>query len=53
MPPPGRIVGMAAGVFPVIGHLPEGGGLLDQSSWLMDAFSILNNVDAKLAPPVG
>jgi hypothetical protein len=46
-------MGMAAGVVPIVGHLPETGGTLDQCAWLMDAFSILNEVDAKMAPPVG
>jgi hypothetical protein len=53
MPPPGRIVGMAAGILPIVGHLPEPGGMLDQGAWLMEAFVILNNVESKLAPPVG
>lgn len=44
---------MAAGAIPIVGHLPEPGGVLDQSAWLLEAFSILNTVEAKLAPPVG
>jgi len=53
MPPPGRIGGMAAGLMPVTGHLPEAGGSLDQGAWLMEAFGILNAAEAKLAPPLG
>jgi hypothetical protein len=53
MPPAGRIVGMAAGVIPIVGHLPEAGGTLDQSAWLLEAFSILNDTEQKLAPPTG
>jgi len=44
---------MAAGMIPTIGHLPEHGGTLDQCCWLMEAFSILNDVEQKLAPPTG
>ena len=53
MPPAGRIVGMAAGFIPITGHLPESGGTLDQSVWLLEAFAILNDTEQKLAPPVG
>jgi len=53
MPPPGKIVGMAAGYLPIVGHLPEDGGVLDQSVWLLEAFAILNSVESKLAPPTG
>ena len=52
-PPVGRIVGMAAGVIPVVGHLPEEGGTLDQSAWLMEAFALLNDYEQKFAPPTG
>jgi hypothetical protein len=44
---------MAAGFFPANGHLPEEGGTLDQCCWLMEAFSILNDVERKMAPPTG
>jgi hypothetical protein len=44
---------MAAGVIPTIGHLPEAGGTLDQGAWLMDAFALLNDYEAQLAPPTG
>jgi hypothetical protein len=40
------IGGMAAGLIPVTGHLPEAGGLLDQGAWLLDAFAILDRADA-------
>lgn len=44
---------MAAGIMPVPGHLPEGGGTLDQGNWLMDAFAVLSDVEARMAPPLG
>jgi len=53
VPPPGRIGGMAAGVMPVVGHLPEAGGTLDQGAWLMTAFELLGGFEAKLQPPMG
>jgi hypothetical protein len=30
-------------------HLPDDGGYNDQSAWLLDAFSILNGVEAELS----
>jgi len=53
VPPPGRIGGMAAGVWPVVGHLPEAGGTLDQGAWLMTAFDLLSGFEARLQPPTG
>lgn len=44
---------MAAGIIPIVGHLPEAGGLLDQGAWLMDAFSLLSDYEAQFAPPTG
>lgn len=52
-PPHGRIVGMAAGIIPIVGHLPEAGGTLDQASWVMEAFGLLNSYEMKFAPPPG
>lgn len=46
-------MGMAAGFIPIVGHLPEAGGVMDQSVWLMEAFNILTDVEHKLAPPTG
>jgi hypothetical protein len=45
------IGGMAAGIVPVAGHLPEAGGTLDQGAWLVAAFDILSAAEAKLTPP--
>lgn len=53
MPPPGRIMGMAGGMIPVSGLLPEAGGTLDQGAWVMEAFGLLSAYEQKLAPPVG
>lgn len=36
---------MAAGYVPVVGHMAEPGGTLDQGSWLMDAFQILTSAE--------
>ncbi|CAO3453860.1 hypothetical protein [Azospirillum argentinense] len=47
-PAPGRIGGMAAGVFPVAGHLPEAGGYGDQAAILLDAFEIMSAAEAEL-----
>lgn len=46
-PPHGMIGGMAAGFIPAPQVLPEAGGVLDQSAWLLDAFSILDAADAE------
>lgn len=46
----GLIKGMAAGAIPVVGHLPETGGLLDQSAWLMSAFDVLDAAYYDLKP---
>ncbi|MFC5358262.1 hypothetical protein [Azospirillum himalayense] len=47
-PAPGRIVGMAAGVVPVAGHLPEAGGYGDQAAIMLDAFEIMSAAEAEL-----
>lgn len=47
-PQPGRIGGMAAGVVPVAGHLPEAGGAGDQAAIMMDAFAIMTDAEAEL-----
>ena len=47
------IGGMAGGVIPVAGHLPEPGGVLDQGAWLMDAFDLLEAAEARIRPPTG
>jgi hypothetical protein len=49
-PRPGIIMGMAGGIMPVTGLLPEAGGTLDQSAWLMDAFDILDAAYLELKP---
>jgi hypothetical protein len=43
-PPPGRIVGYAGGVIPAPQILPQAGGVLDQSAWLMQVFDILDSL---------
>ncbi|PWC86048.1 hypothetical protein TSH100_13820 [Azospirillum sp. TSH100] len=47
-PQPGRIGGMAAGVVPVVGHLPDAGGTGDQAAIMMDAFAIMSDAEAEL-----
>ncbi|NUB24308.1 hypothetical protein [Azospirillum brasilense] len=48
-PTPGRIGGMAAGVIPVAGHLPEAGGYGDQAAIMLDAFEIMSAAEAEMA----
>ena len=48
-PAPGRIGGMAAGVVPVMGHLPEAGGYGEQAAIMLDAFEIMSRAEAELA----
>ncbi|MBK3734948.1 hypothetical protein GAY29_17935 [Azospirillum brasilense] len=47
-PAPGRIGGMAAGVVPVTGHLPEAGGYGEQAAIMLDAFEVMIRAEAKL-----
>ncbi|MGQ9367697.1 hypothetical protein [Azospirillum sp. ST 5-10] len=47
-PAPGRVGGMASGIVPVTGHLPEAGGWGDQAAVMMDAFAIMDAADADL-----
>jgi hypothetical protein len=47
------IGGMAGGMIPVVGQLPEAGGMLDQSAWLLEAFDILSATETRLAPASG
>lgn len=47
-PQPGRIGGMAAGIVPVAGHLPEAGGAGDQAAIMLDAFAIMDRAEAEL-----
>jgi hypothetical protein len=47
-PRPGRIAGMAAGLVPVTGHLPEAGGLGDQAAIMIDAFEIMSAAQQRL-----
>ncbi|AWJ86320.1 hypothetical protein TSH58p_22660 (plasmid) [Azospirillum sp. TSH58] len=47
-PAPGRIGGMAAGVVPVAGHLPEAGGYGDQAAIMLDAFEVMSRAEAEL-----
>ncbi|MBP2297951.1 hypothetical protein [Azospirillum picis] len=47
-PHAGRIGGMAQGVVPVTGHLPEAGGVGDQAAIMMDAFAIMSQAEAEL-----
>lgn len=47
-PHPGRIGGMAAGIIPAAGHLPEAGGYGDQAAIMLDAFEIMSAAEAEL-----
>ncbi len=47
-PQPGRIDGMASGVIPVPGHLPESGGYGEQAAVMMEAFAIMSAAEAEL-----
>ena len=47
-PLPGRIAGMAAGLIPVTGHLPEAGGVGDQAAIMIDAFEIMTAAQQRL-----
>lgn len=47
-PPMGRIGGMAAGLLPVQGHLPETGGYGDQAAIMLDAFAVMSAAAAEL-----
>lgn len=47
-PHPGMIRGMAGGVLPVPGHLPEGGGFGEQAAIMIDAFTIMDAAEAEL-----
>ncbi|MGF7176996.1 hypothetical protein [Azospirillum doebereinerae] len=47
-PPPGRVAGMAGGIIPVAGHLPEAGGFGDQAAIMLDAFAIMTAAEAEL-----
>lgn len=47
-PRPGRIAGMAAGILPVVGHLPEAGGVGDQAAIMIDAFEIMSAAQQRL-----
>jgi len=31
-----------------VAHLPDGGGVADQSAWLMDAFAIMSAAESEL-----
>jgi hypothetical protein len=46
-PSPGRIGGMAGGVIPVAGHLPDAGGAGDQAAAMMDAFRLMTAAEAE------
>lgn len=50
-PPPGRIDGMAGGLIPVTGHLPESGGAGEQAAAMMDAFEIMSAAEAEFSLP--
>lgn len=50
-PHPGRIGGMAAGIIPATGHLPESGGYGDQAAIMLDAFEIMSGAEAELLAP--
>lgn len=47
-PPAGRISGMAAGLVPVVGHLPESGGAGEQAAIMLDAFDVMSAMQAEL-----
>ncbi|MEA1674101.1 hypothetical protein [Nitrospirillum sp. BR 11163] len=47
-PQPGRITGMAAGLIPVIGHLPERGGAAEQAAVMLDAFDVMDAAAAEI-----
>lgn len=47
-PHPGRIGGMAAGILPIVGHLPESGGVGEQAAVMLDAFEIMTAAEADL-----
>lgn len=47
-PPMGRIGGMAAGLVPVQGHLPESGGYGEQAAIMLDAFAVMSAAQAEL-----
>lgn len=47
-PRPGQIGGMAAGVVPVAGHLPESGGYGEQAAVMLDAFDAMTAAEAEL-----
>lgn len=46
-PSPGRIAGMAAGYLPVVGHLPESGGVGEQAAIMLDAFDIMTQAETE------
>lgn len=52
-PAPGRIGGMAAGVIPVTGHLPEAGGSGEQAAIMIEAFGIMDAAEAQLLAESG
>lgn len=47
-PPAGRIAGMAGGIIPVTGHLPESGGYGEQAAVMLDAFDAMSAAEAEL-----
>lgn len=47
-PPMGRIGGMAAGLLPVTGHLPQTGGYGDQPAIMLDAFDVMSAYESEL-----
>lgn len=47
-PQPGVIGGMAAGMLPVVGHLPEAGGTGDQAAAMLDAFAVMTGAENEL-----
>lgn len=48
-PPPGRIAGMAGGIIPAAGFLPDAGGAGDQAAIMLEAFGVMSAAEAELS----